>query len=126
MRESLFPKKQNTHDTLIANVYERMVNDMLKVNYTAPSSQQRYENQLHEIRQRIDWMHFHQSLAVICSVDPMIAEVLLLHCPEEKGKGWWFNRCEGCDWEGYEGEPPSWPCRTVRLISKLYNVEVPD
>src|ERR1700755_1626865 len=27
----------------------------------------------------------------------------------------WNNKgnCEGCDYAGWEGEPPAWPCRTI-------------
>lgn len=27
-----------------------------------------------------------------------------------------FEACQGCDYGGYEAEPPDWPCRTVRLV----------
>lgn len=36
--------------------------------------------------------------------------VLELHWPNDR------KECVGCDFSGYEGEPPSWPCRTWNLV----------
>lgn len=33
--------------------------------------------------------------------------------------------CEGCDYSGYEGEPPEWPCRTIETIANHYRIELP-
>lgn len=42
----------------------------------------------------------------------MIDELRALHAPNQDR----WPRCEGCDFEGYESEPPSWPCRTAELV----------
>jgi hypothetical protein len=39
--------------------------------------------------------------------------IMQLHCRNETTFG---GTCEGCDYGGYEGESPEWPCRTVRLV----------
>src|SRR5690348_374467 len=36
--------------------------------------------------------------------------IMQLHSRDSMGN------CVGCDFTGYEGEPPEWPCRTVRLV----------
>ena len=36
-----------------------------------------------------------------------------------------YPECTGCDYEGYESEPPSWPCRTVDAIADHYGIPTP-
>ena len=36
------------------------------------------------------------------------------------------NECRGCDFAGYEGEPPPWPCRTVEAIAAHHGITTPD
>ena len=38
----------------------------------------------------------------------------------------WGAECPGCDFDGYEGEAPSWPCRTVVAVAQHYGVVMPD
>jgi hypothetical protein len=42
--------------------------------------------------------------------------VLELHGPAESSSPW--LECGGCDYAGYEAEPPIWPCRTYRLVAE--------
>lgn len=45
----------------------------------------------------------------------IIASLLQLHGPSEV-----YRRrlvCEGCDWEGCDGEAPAWPCRTHQVVA---------
>jgi len=32
--------------------------------------------------------------------------------------------CDGCDFAGYEGDPPDWPCRTVDLIAEANGIDL--
>lgn len=50
-------------------------------------------------------------------LDFKLKRVLLLHLPDNTKKS--FVCCTGCDYSGWESEPPEWPCRTVRLILDL-------
>ena len=36
-----------------------------------------------------------------------------------------YPECAGCDYEGYESEPPSWPCRTVEAIADHHGIPTP-
>jgi hypothetical protein len=71
--------------------------------------------------QRAEWAAYDVSQAAYRSLtyrlEPVLRDVLELH--EADGE-----QCAGCDWSGYDGEPPEWPCRTVRLIAARYDVEV--
>src|SRR6478752_1978539 len=58
------------------------------------------------VAERKDWEEKFQRAYELMSVEN---PVLQLH----KKDG---SYCEGCDYGGYEGEPPEWPCRTVLLI----------
>lgn len=42
-----------------------------------------------------------------------ILALFTLHAPVETAYG---HVCEGCDTEGYECEPPMWPCRTALIL----------
>ena len=37
-----------------------------------------------------------------------------------------YPECAGCDYSGYEGEPPEWPCRTVETIAAHHGIATPD
>lgn len=45
--------------------------------------------------------------------EPLAAAVLQLHAPSEERHA----RCLGCDYDGFEAEPPEFPCRTYRLVT---------
>lgn len=45
--------------------------------------------------------------------------ILDLHCEDERGE------CQGCEFDGWEAEPPAWPCTTVVTIGRFYGVDVP-
>jgi hypothetical protein len=42
--------------------------------------------------------------------DNLVGKIAKLHSPDDR------RYCKGCDWGGYEGEAPDWPCRTWRLL----------
>ena len=51
--------------------------------------------------------------------DPVARTVLDLHrCVE-------YGECDGCDFAGYEGDRPQWPCRTVIAVAGAVGVAVP-
>lgn len=49
--------------------------------------------------------------------------ILDLH-REDQSHGW--SACAGCEYGGYEGEPPDWPCTTVVTTAKHYGIGIPD
>ncbi|HEX3782728.1 MAG TPA: hypothetical protein VHX38_23935 [Pseudonocardiaceae bacterium] len=49
------------------------------------------------------------------TADALAVAVLTLHAPQTHGN---LVTCAGCDYAGYEGEPPEWPCRTYRLAAE--------
>lgn len=52
---------------------------------------------------------------------PLARAVLALHASDYPSRR--YSECTGCDFAGYEGEPPEWPCRTVDLICDMYEIE---
>lgn len=50
--------------------------------------------------------------------NPVARAVLDLHKRDD-------GQCVGCDWSGYEGEPPGWPCRTVEAVAGALDIVVP-
>lgn len=64
---------------------------------------------------------FRADLAVVG--DPIARAVLDLHA-EQDGVAW--TVCRGCDSDGYDAEPPPWPCRTVDAVAEALGIEVPS
>jgi hypothetical protein len=62
---------------------------------------------------------FRAALAEI--TDPTARAVLDLHSELPGMAGW--SDCEGCDFAGYDGDAPDWPCRTVRLIADRFHIK---
>lgn len=54
--------------------------------------------------------------------DPFARAVLDLHKPTG---GPYLVSCEGCDYNGFDGEPADYPCRTVTLVAEHYGVPMP-
>jgi hypothetical protein len=48
--------------------------------------------------------------------DPLTRAVLDLHAEDER------HECGGCDFGGYEAEPPDWPCSTIETIAAHYGI----
>ena len=55
--------------------------------------------------------------------DPTARAVLELHTRDRDSA---HAHCDGCDYSGYEGDSPDWPCRTVDLIAQLNNIDLSD
>lgn len=53
----------------------------------------------------------------------LTVEILNLHAPDVDAQ--WSQECPGCDFGGYEGEPPDWPCRTVRALATHHGIDMP-
>ena len=57
--------------------------------------------------------------ALLARLDGSAKAVAELHAPKVVGAslvsaGW--SVCGGCDYGGWDGEPPLWPCRTVKIL----------
>jgi hypothetical protein len=57
-----------------------------------------------------------QRLAAL--TDPLARAILDLHSEDERGE------CQGDDFDGYEAERPSWPCRTVEAVAEQNGIEL--
>jgi len=67
----------------------------------------------------------HAALARLDAItDPLARDILDLHARDEADA--MFPECLGCDYGGYEGEPPVWPCRTVELIAARHGIDISD
>lgn len=60
--------------------------------------------------------------ALLDATDGPLRAVVELHAP--RWDCWW--QCDGCDSEGYDAEPPHWPCRTVELIAEQLGVDLSE
>jgi len=73
-----------------------------------------------------DWTTYLWAREALDALDaernPIARRVLDLHRPDESST--WVT-CAGCDWSGYDGEAPEWPCRTVREIAGFHGIELP-
>ena len=69
---------------------------------------QRAAEQVRELAQREAY-----AAVIDQTVGLLLREVLALHRPVEDHGRW---VCTGCDWDGVDGEPAMWPCRTARLV----------
>ena len=56
------------------------------------------------------------------ALDGLARAVLDLHNFDRKAR--YSTTCEGCDFAGYEGDPPDWPCRTVDLIAEANGIDL--
>lgn len=57
--------------------------------------------------------------ALLARLNGTARAVAELHAPKVFdasmiSEGW--TGCRGCDYSGWEGEPPPWPCRTIKLL----------
>lgn len=50
--------------------------------------------------------------------DPVTIAMLKLHSPTQVA----YPECTGCDFSGYEGEPPEWPCRTIIATANAHGI----
>jgi len=65
------------------------------------------------------------ALAALDALDGLARDVLDLHAFDRSNRYGW-HACEGCDFSGYEGDPPDWPCRTVELIAGHHGIDLTD
>ena len=62
------------------------------------------------------------ALAALDALDGLARDVLDLHTFDPAYPC--SRSCEGCDFSGYEGDPPDWPCRTVDLIAERHGIDL--
>lgn len=72
-------------------------------------TQMRHENQARRLRESTRHAGF------LASSDAVTRAVAGLHSPADSSH---FPECDGCDFGGYEGDRPSWPCRTWELLDE--------
>lgn len=58
------------------------------------------------------------------ATDGALRAVVELHGPRLDLGIWW--QCRGCEFGGYDGEPPVWPCGTVTLIAEQLGVDLSE
>jgi hypothetical protein len=77
-------------------------------------AKERWERKNREFRELVEAYHARWD------DDFYMGEVARLHSPS--GGEYYDSACEGCDFGGYEGDPPDWPCRTAEiLINRMEN-----
>ena len=52
-------------------------------------------------------------LDLLATATGTVKAIVELHSVDGK-----YDECKGCDFGGYEGDMPSWPCRTIELIAE--------
>lgn len=57
-------------------------------------------------------------LDLLATAPDILKPIIELHSPTACEYFQYFPECEGCDYGGYEGDKPSWPCRTIELIAE--------
>lgn len=62
------------------------------------------------------WPVFVAALAAV--TDPVGRAVLNVHWNEG-------GCCRGCEFDGYEAEPPAWPCATTTTVAAALGISVP-
>ena len=59
-------------------------------------------------------------LAALRAVDDPVARAVIdLHGRTSVGE------CTGCEFSGYEAEPPGWPCSTIGVVAQAVGIPVP-
>lgn len=76
------------------------------------------------------WATYHAAVPALDAIsDPVARLVLDLHAPKARHTrtDWVFApECGGCEFGGYEGEPPNWPCGTTAAIADHYGIALPN
>jgi hypothetical protein len=68
--------------------------------------------------------------ALLAATDGVVREIVELHGPKpyhvrtDGSVAWW--ECRGCEFSGYDGEPPVWPCETTELIADRSGVDLKE
>jgi hypothetical protein len=75
----------------------------------------------HQARKAEAQPRLRAALSKLDALEGIERAVLDLHTFERLSR---YPTCEGCDFAGYEGDPPDWPCRTVELIAERHGIDV--
>lgn len=109
--------------TLISHVMQ-VPTELLRDYVGRPSTpEERAERERHHRERQARIQRVHADLLAAAADVPLAVDLLTLHAPNITGPS--LVTCEGCDWGGYEGESPEWPCRTYsRMAEHLgYSIE---
>lgn len=117
------------------------MSELKKISYTVPISKELFEmltrpstladiarrdHDLEKFRAKREAAQpaFRAAIAAIDHVEePYAAVVLKLHARSGSYTG--HQSCEGCDYAGFDGEPPEWPCSTVELLAEELQIDWP-
>lgn len=73
--------------------------------------------------ERATWAVYDAARAALDALeDPMTRRMLDLHSSPTVEN----PECAGCDYGGYDGAAPEWPCSTVRAIADHHGIRLPD
>jgi hypothetical protein len=88
------------------------------------AAQRAAEVERHRAESAARWPAWETALAALAALDnPIVRAVLDHHRPSDDK---WLPTCDGgCDYAGFEGEPPEWPCSTVELIAETAGIDMP-
>jgi hypothetical protein len=112
----------NSLDKILKEAYRETVNNYLKevsnlnwviyrVQYPGLSDKEIKEKIKQEQDKRKITCEFEDNLhKELTQKTDLAGNIARLHSPDDR------RYCKGCDWGGYEGEAPDWPCRTWRLL----------
>lgn len=105
---------------LLPAIYEKMIVDQIKgwegvnkwMGLPEPT-----EEQKERYHQRC--LKAAETMTEYIGLDDRIAQ---LHTPHGWREGWLFAQCQGCDFGGFEGEMPDWPCRTALIVMEQHDL----
>lgn len=52
--------------------------------------------------------------------DDVTVAIVALHKPTRAVSD--YPECDGCEYGGYDGDRPEWPCRTILTLAKVHNI----
>ena len=115
-QEGGFLVPETIRATLISHVMQ-VPTELLRDYVGRPStSEERAEHERQRQERQTRIRRVHANLLAVAADQPMAVDLLTLHAPNISGP--YLVTCEGCDWGGYEGESPEWPCRTYGRIAE--------
>lgn len=98
---------------LLKEVYEGHLNEQLKraavlgkFEWT-PEQEQRIKEQTAKREKERQ-----ELLDILATATGTVKAIVELHSTNK------WDECQGCDFGGWEGEEPAWPCRTIELIAE--------
>lgn len=104
---------------ILEEAYRNLVKEYLGVSKPLTEAE-KAEREAHWKEYRDSRHQLHKDLLGRCdtvnaTLRVTLRAILELHRPSS---GQYFIHCQGCDYSGYDSEPPEYPCRTVELIKE--------